>query len=253
MNLKLPVIIDLNPPSLPAYYEGNWVVVPLFFVPEGALDEETGELHRIKVTILDNSPLEPLDSRDGSEGFQNIANAVASSIVPWMMPQKILKELCRRFDIPIGWVTGIFPKFRKKLDGLRRKQRKETPLTHDKWKKFIPQLRSMSGTSALIAEIIWFLNNQLAEGGGFVTAEEMLRLKVHDVSPETNDSPSWIRCMRIGFTGASLIAHYLPSHLWSRLNKQIKPHTLFVFSDKKGAPLSANCIERHFKKSGQTN
>jgi len=252
MDAKLHVAIGSDPVFIPAYYGGHWIGVPLFFLPDGAFDAETGALHHIKVTILNDEIAKPLERRDSSLGWSHLIDSVSAFLVPWLVPIKELKELCKRYDIPIYWVTGIPRKFRKKPEGLRRLDRKCIQLSTEEWEKFIRHLRTISKTSALIAEIIWFLNTQLAEGGGFVTLESVLRLTTEDVSPEKKCKPNWIRLIRESFSCPLLIVHYLPDALWSRLCRQIRPHFLFVFSNKYGAPLLSNQIEKHFKTAGHS-
>jgi integrase len=251
MNTKLRVSIDFNPVILPAYYRGNWVGVPLFFLPDGALDAETGEIHRITVTIIEDPAPKPLERRNSSLGWDHLIGSITAFMIPWLVPPKELKELCKRFDIPMGWVIGVSRIFRKKSAGLRREDRKCTPLNLDEWEKFIRQLRKINKKSALIAEIIWFLNTELAEGGGFVTLESVLRLTIDDISPDGEDAPNWIRLTRESFGCPSLIAHYLPDHLWNQLCRQLKSHFLFVFSNKQGVPLLSDQIKKHFKRAGK--
>jgi hypothetical protein len=48
-----------------AYYKRRWVFVPLFYIPKDAYDEETGELYRMRVTLMEGQePLKPLKRRD---------------------------------------------------------------------------------------------------------------------------------------------------------------------------------------------
>ena len=233
---------------LPAYdsHQRHWVLVPLFHLPEGALDEETGQLRSFKVTILDGEPLGKLETRDSTPAMEKIARVIKACIIPRLWKEKSLKELCLRNDIPLAWVTDRFPRKKrgKGEDVNRREIRKNKPLLFSQFSKI---RRKLNKPTALILNILWYLNHSLEKGGGFITLEEILRLRIEAISPESEDGSNWIRLMRHGMTSTQLVVHFLPPRLWKTLCQQIHENSPFVFSNRYGAPLLPVQIEKDLK------
>lgn len=248
-----------------AYYKRGWVFVPLFYIPKDAYDEETGELYRMRVTLMEGQePLKPLKRRDSRQIKEEIASTICETILPWQLPIEEVKQLCLRNDIPFRWVVGNVgnskihqPDPEKDEEeseratlGYKRRKRKTSILNGKEFRQFLAALKPIHKPSALIAQILWFLNNSLVDGGGFLTLQEVIRLTVDDVAPEDEEA-NWIRFCRSSNKKSSMIVHYLPDYLWKELCKQAKPNSWYVFSNQMGGPLLAMQIEHYFAQAGK--
>jgi len=243
-----------------AYYKRRWVFVPLFYIPKDAYDEATGELYRMKVTLMEGQePLKPLKRRDSRQIKEEIASTIRETILPWQLPIEEVKQFCLRNDIPFRWVVGnvgnsmihqpTLENDEEESDQLipryKRRKRKTSILNGKEFRQFLAVLKSIHKPSALIAQILWFLNNSLVDGGGFLTLQEVIRLTVDDVAPH-NEEPNWVRFCRSTNKKSSMIVHYLPDYLWKELCKQAKPNSWYVFSNQLSGPLLAMQIEHYF-------
>lgn len=82
------------------YYRRRWVFVPLFYIPKDAYDEETGELYRMRVSLMEGQELlKPLKRRDSRQIKGEIASTIRETILPWQLPIEEVKQLCLRNDI----------------------------------------------------------------------------------------------------------------------------------------------------------
>ena len=64
-----------------AYYKRRWVFVPLFYIPKDAYDEATGELYRMRVTLMEGQePLKPLKRRDSRRIKEEIGQIQKSQV-----------------------------------------------------------------------------------------------------------------------------------------------------------------------------
>ncbi len=122
--MKLKIAIDPHTSFCLAYFWGRWVAVPLFF-PDETQDPQSGDLSQTRFIPENAEPIKPIETRSNDCACEAAASSVKESIVPWLMPRKELKELCKKNDIPFFWVTGICTrKSMVKNDGLRRENRK---------------------------------------------------------------------------------------------------------------------------------
>lgn len=244
-----------------AYYRRRWVFVPLFYIPKDAYDENTGELYRMRVTLMEGQePLKPLKRRDSRQIKEEIASTIRETILPWQVPIEEVKQLCVRNDIPFRWIVGKVgnsmmqqpapenneAESEQPIPGYKRRKRKTFILKGKEFRQFLVALKSIHKPSALIAQILWFLNNSLVDGGGFLTLQEVIRLTVDDVAPEDEEA-NWIRFCR----SSNMLVHYLPDYLWKELCKQARPNSWYVFSNQMGGPLLAMQIERYFAKASK--
>lgn len=230
-----------------AYYQRRWVDVPLFFVPERA-DKGT-HLAKFEFVPLDGTVIEPAPRRE-CPARGKIFASVRESIVPWLWSERSLKQLCKRNDIPLSWVTDRFPRKKYLTSGKtgRREERKNTPLTPKEFRKLRKELGKVSKQSRLIADILWFLNSRLAGLGGFVTLEEIVRMQIEDVDPDLGYGTGSICLFREKMNCSSMIAHFLPSRLWNPLCQQInEKKSMFVFANSDGGPLLVSKIDGHLK------
>lgn len=237
-----------------AYFRGSWVFVPMFYVPAEAVDDD-GCLHWFQFVPLDGKNIsKPLPRRSIEEASRYIEENTKKTILPWMLSKKGLKDLCANNNIPLGWVTNQFPRniSKNKTNGRssRRKKRKYSPLNEKDYIRFMRKLRKISKQSAVIAEILWFLNDRLSAGDDYITLEEVLRMQLQDVDPEDGVT-TCIRLLRDSPQGSHMVVHYLPEYIWTPLCQVIKNDSLFVFSSKNRGPLLPSDIVRHFKQAGK--
>ena len=129
----------------------------------------------------------------------------------------------------------------------RRTNPKIKPLTKKEFKRFIVQLQQLNQQYALIAEIIWFVNNEFLESGEFITLESVLKVTKHDIHPEVK----MIDFSREG----NLLSHFtsieLPADLFNRILENAKDNTPFVFSKKDGGLLKGEQVNNSFRKAGK--
>jgi len=234
-----------------AYYKRRWVRVPLFYAPAEAVTE-TGELAYFRFIPVDGQVLTPPPKREDTAFDKNWSEA-RETIVPWLLPEKVLKELCRRNDIHLPWVTGRTPqrKGNSSGDANRRENRKIRSLTSKEFRQIHKELIKIDKQSALIASILWFLNDSFEEAGMFITLEEVIRLRVQDVSPEQETGPDYIILKRTRGNRTQHVSHFLPLKLWRPLCQQINENSMFVFSNKTGGPLFAVQVDEHLKKAAK--
>ncbi|KKM02340.1 hypothetical protein LCGC14_1785420 [marine sediment metagenome] len=230
-----------------AYWKKRWVSVPFFYLPDDAVTE-TGELARFKFIPQDKQKIEPIAKRE-NKALEKVPELVKETIVPWLLSDKKLKQLCRKNDLPLAWVTDRFPQRTiKKLKGVNRLENRKYPsLKSNEFRQIRKQLNKLYPQVGLIVSILWYLNNILGKGGSFVTLEEILRLQVQDISPESEASSNWINLNRPG----QFVVHCLPTQLWKSLCRQINDNSMFVFSNKYGGPLLSTQIDGYIKKAAK--
>lgn len=236
-----------------AYYEGHWVYVPLFYVPENAIDDD-GLLYRFRVTPVDGQELSDPPLRRSCEDFNNYINStVMETILPDRLSEKNLKKLCFRNGIPIEWVSNKFKKELRSRDIKRapRKasQRKSPPMNAKEYKSFVRELDNINKTAKVIAEILWFINKSL-DGNDYITLEEVIRLEVINIDVDDRISKC-ISLFRSSPKGSHMVTHFLPDRIWNALNRQMRKGSLFAFSNKNRAPFFPGDIDRFFKKAGK--
>ena len=235
----------------PAYYEGQWVNVPMFYVPEEAINDD--RLSYFRFIPVDGQKLpDPPPKRSCEAAYAYINSNIKRTVLPWMLSQKKLKELCTRNDIPIAWVIERSKKNQDKFyqESGRRDQRKCSPIDNSEYKAFIKELGKLSATAKVIAEIQWFLNKKLYKGNDYVTLEEILRLDIEKIDVEDGFSRC-ITLFRSSQKSCHMVTHWLPNKIWKELNKQLNPDSLFAFSNKNRGPLLPGDIDRLFKKAGR--
>lgn len=82
-----------------AYYKRRWIFVPLFYIPKDAYDGATGELYRMRVTLMEGQePLKPLKRRYSRQIKEEIASTICEIILPWQLPIEEVKQLCISFS-----------------------------------------------------------------------------------------------------------------------------------------------------------
>jgi len=233
-----------------AYYKNCWVAVPLFYIPQEAIGED-GHLHSYSFVPLDGEELPKSSESLHKRKEFDIDHLVGETILPWRLSKKDLKKLCTDNDISEYWVTGHVRSFSNSALGLtRREKRKNLGLEKKDYKKFISKLRKLSEQSVVIAEILWFINRQLREGGSYITLAEVLRMRVRDVDPEDGIA-TCIRLKRTGQQNRHELFYSLPEYIWGSLCKLIKKDSVFVFSSKNLGPLLSGDVTEHFKKAGK--
>ncbi len=232
-----------------AYWEKRWVAVPFFHVPEDAINE-SGDLMRFKVTPLEGHIIESPPRRE-NRALETMV--VSESIVPRLWSEKALKQLCKRNDLPLAWVTDGFPrkKCRTSGDANRREDRKIKSLTPKEFRSIRRELDKLNKQAALIINILWFLNQSLGKGGGFVTLAEVVRLKADDISPENNDGSNWIQLIRTRGDRTHMVVHCLPPRLWKSLCSQIDETSPFVFSSRDEGPFLPGQIDSYLKRAAE--
>ncbi|NGX43633.1 MAG: hypothetical protein K940chlam7_01932 [Chlamydiae bacterium] len=237
-----------------AYYGGRWVYVPMRYVPEEAVGED-GRLRKFRFIPVDGQALpEPKPGRDENRAYMRIASSVKETILPERLSDSEIKKLCTKNDIPLGWVTNRFQrkdvKEKTTLEPCRRSKRKITSLGKKSYKKFIKQLKSISKQSGVIAEILWFLNCELEKEDDYITLEEVLRLRIHDVDPDDGIS-TCITLSRSTSSGCHLVGYYLPESIWRSLCKEIRLDCLYVFSNDNGIPILPGSVNKGFQLAGE--
>ena len=229
--------------------------MPLLHIPECAITNE-GDLVFYRFIPLDNPPIiDPLPVRI-SKALKNYPPLAARTIVPNLWPKTALERLCKVYDIPLFWVTGHCSSIKNAAtaNATRRKMRKNRSLTSKEFRRLRKALKKIDEQSALIISILWFLNTRLEAGGGFITLEEVLRLKVWDISQRDECRPPTISLTRHQGRRTHLVSHFLPPALWRPLYRQVKEKREFVFSKVDNEPLFPgqvdSCIIKAAKNAG---
>lgn len=260
------------PPCVLAYCrKKRWVYLPMFYVPKEVFNESTGYLQYFKFTyVTREDPSEPLKKRSSEVIREEISASVTETILPWALSNQEINELCLQNDIPFRWVANPFEIHmpqncaidmddKNSIEPARSTPIKPTKkcitrkidtLSGRNFRLFLKQLRNINRQSALIAQIMWFLNNQLKQYGGFLTLQEVVRLTIDDIDLEDEVSQC-VRFSRSTKKCTKMIFYNLPNYIWKELCKQIHPRTWYVFSNKYGGPLLPMQIERYFAKAGK--
>ncbi len=173
-------------------------------------------------------------------------------------------------------------------DDLIDKDRKEyeeklVPLSIEEWEKFIASLRQLNQRDAMIAELL-----QLANGSVFAWLsdeflEEIKRkrqqsykdLKLSCLKKRRRDKPAkgtplvslkmilempieyvsfdekWLRFDRDYLGGIVAQCYPFPSHIFTELEKIMRPNTEFVFTTIEGAPVAENQLKRSCKRASE--
>ncbi len=239
-------------PLVPVFYKARYAFLPLISVPEVARGDD-GMLHRHKFKIDGEEHLSTKKTK-AEEQEGRICQSVKDIIDPRILSDKDVKSICSKNNIPLGWVTDRFAQKPKpktiREDSGRREVRKSAGLSLEQYRKFRDQLRKIDRQTAIIAEVLWFLNRQIGRDGTFVTLEELLHLKLQDLSSE-EEGTKVITLYRCNPYQTHLIGHYLPDHLWRRMCEQIGNMTVFVFSTSTGGPVPSSHITKQFKKASK--
>ena len=231
-----------------AYWKKRWVAVPLFHCPEDAVTE-TGELAHFKITALDGHKIESSIVKRENKGLEKASESIKETIAPYLLSDRDVKQLCWQNDIPLGWVTNRFPsKTPHSSKGINRLENRKFPsLTSKEFRGIRKELKKINQQIVVIVNLLWYFNNILGKVGDFVTLEEILRLQVQDISPESEDGSNWINLNRSGHC----LIHCLPIQLWRSLCNQINDNSVFVFSNKNGGPLLSVQIDKYIKKAAK--
>jgi integrase len=230
-----------------AYFNRQYVNVPLVHLPEDAITNE-GDIAFFRFVPVDNPPkVDPLPMRE-SKAAKKYPAIAKVTIDPEELSDEDLKQLCKRNDIPLAWVTNRFSKKVNRSSGSSRRleKRKITTITQDEFRKIIRELKKLNRQSAVIIEILWFFNSRLEEAGEYVTLEEILRVMVQDFSPEEEVRPAQI-CLKRHGKSSRIISHHVPEELGRSISKQIKRDSMFVFSNRHGGPLLTVKVDSELK------
>ncbi len=171
-------------------------------------------------------------------------------IDPQKMSEKELRALCKTNGISYYWVTGKRQsKKGVKVNNTPRKavEREDVPLSTDEYEKFIIQLAMIDKTSALIADILWYLNERLRDSGAFVTLEQVLRVRYWEVCRDKK----MLNLFRSTFGRFEMVSIELPKGIYNRILRLINDNSIFVFANRKGGPLSPKLIASHFELAGE--
>ena len=233
-----------------AYWKKRWVWVPFFYRPDDFMTE-SDKLARLKFISRDWQKNDPLAKRE-NKALVKISNVANETIVPWLWSEKDLKQLCNENDLPLAWVTDRYPwKIHQVNEGInRRVNRKSRSVSPKEYRLIRKELIKFNKQAAIVIGILWYLNNSLGKGGGFVTLEEVVRMQVHDISPDQPDSFHCISLFRSG-ARSHLVGHSLPPRLWKSLCRQINDISPFVFSTRYGGPLNSVQIDTYLKKAAK--
>lgn len=197
-----------------AYWKKRWLGVPLLLELYKNVEED-GTMPKYKLIPLDGSTIEPSPRREClfSQKVQ-----IAEVINPTAWNDKDLKALCCLNDIPTEWVTNRFPRevYNRQNEPHRQKTRSRRVLINDEYRKVQKELIQLNSQAALVARILWFFNRSIGRGGGFITLEELLRLRVTDVSLGPPYDSGTITVHRDSY-GSHMAAHFLPPQLWNEL------------------------------------
>lgn len=230
-----------------AYFKGRWVRLAL--LPKTHNESE----YTIEPNQEVDQSLKPSSGRNCKEAYEYIISNAKEMIFPERLSDKDLKELCYRNDIPLNWVTNRFVNGIKESSGGRKQQfktkRKCPPISSKDYNIFIDELNKINKTAGLIAEILYFINKSFG-GYTYITLEEILRLKTSGVDFDDKFSKC-ISTLRLTSKESHLVSHYLPDKLWDELKNQIRPDSIYIFSNKNRGPLLAGDIDRLFKKAGK--
>lgn len=208
-----------------AYYKGKWIYVPVPHAP-------TTQMKQVAEKQLRSDLL-----------------SEAKIIDPKEMSTRELRALCKTNGISYYWVTGKTESMGKiKVYNAPRKavERENVPLSPDEFEKFITQLTAINKISGLIADILWSLNEQLQDTGAFVTLEEVLRLKCWEVCRHKK----MLILLRSAHGRDEMVSLELPKGIFNKVLSLINDNSIFVFSNRKGGPLSHRRITSHFQLAG---
>jgi len=141
----------------------------------------------------------------------------------------------------------------KKTINHRNKKRKYRSLSGSTFRLFLKHLKNIHKASAVVAEILWFLNKSIHQIGNFITLEEILRLQVQNIAL-VQEKSKWICLYRLcsKHSHSTITVHYLPDYLWKRLCQLINSDSPFVFSNRNGGPILSVQIDKLFKKAGKS-
>lgn len=109
-----------------AYWKKRWVAMPLFLLPPEARKPD-GRCMQFEFVPTDGQTIEPLPQRENN-ALEKVS--VSEIIVPWLWSESALKQLCRRNDIPLAWVTDRFPRknMRRTKASIGENAEKSSPL-----------------------------------------------------------------------------------------------------------------------------
>ena len=247
-----------NPPCVLAYYKRRWVAVPLAHVPKSAI-KDNGTIVTHEFIYLDEKTGEPLPQqpkpspRRENGASDKIWVSVKEKIIPEKWSEKDLRQLCRNNDIHLPWVTDRFPEKPHRSSGNpnRRKERKVRSLTSKEFNQLRKEVRKSSEPIAVVISILWFLNTWMKKAGIFVTLEEILRMRIGDVFLDEECASHCIQLSRRRMNRSQLVSHWLPSRLWKAVCRQINENSMFIFSNRNGAPLLPVQVDSHLRNAAK--
>jgi hypothetical protein len=246
---------------VPAFIKGQWRYLMMLHVPNEAFEDQS--LHQIKINTIDSevAELRRNEYRDCEVIFDQIDSLITEIINPKTLSAKEIREICDLNDIPESWVRIENQSKRRGISKSNRIKRRlghhpdNQPLIKQEYRSFYKVLKRICSVSALIAEILWYFNSQLAPGDAYITLEELLRIKLYDVAAESSLPFTWLSVKCRTERGIHMVQFPLPYDLWERLNghilKQMQKQHIFVFSTKSGGPLHSKHVLEKFKQAGK--
>lgn len=139
----------------------------------------------------------------------------------------------------------------KKIDkgkyrNTRRTNIKKRPLIQSEYELFIRELRKINQRDALIAEILWYMNNELLEVGRHITLESVLRVNTDDIRLDSNIVDFW----RYNNAKTILTGICMPDDLFNKILELAEDKISFIFCKKDGGPLKPEQVLKSFKQAG---
>lgn len=230
-----------------AYSKGQWVYVPLFFIPPEAVSCNGYNKYSFELIEGEIESI-PTLKRDCHEAICKIRSLITATIIPWNMKKSELRDIASHFDIPLYWMTGIICKGREKpreKDELPSK-RKFHELSPSQFPKLLRALNKVNIKTAVAVQIYRDLNMLLGKSNGYITFEEVLRLKLSDI-PLGEEYGQAISLSRGGERSPQMSCLYLRDPIWNQLVKIIESDRLYVFSTSNYTPMSIQQVDNDLK------
>lgn len=167
------------------HYKGRWVWIPLLHVPEEA-KTPNGFKHFSFTPQNSEESIEPIEKSlskwSCDLAYKKIKDSICETIHPEQLNDKEVKKLALSNDLPLSWLTSRFPaRCYASHNARRNKFRKHKAISSANFFKLIYALEKIHLKLAVALEIVWYHNDLLGEGGGYVTLEEVLRAKLSDL------------------------------------------------------------------------
>jgi transposase len=222
-----------------AYHKGQWVKVPLPYLP----------IKEVKDQTLPNSA----SSQNYGPAYNHLIPNTTETISSKQLSQTELEEVCKNNNIPCGWATNQYKKHNSKKAQKQHPSKREnayTSLTNADYAIFIKKLKRINKVDAAIAQILWHLNGKLAMDNDFINREEILRISPQDIDL-SDEMFTTITLIRSDSRNDHLISYELPWSIRKSLCQLIKNGHWYVFSNKNGGPLLSQNIARSFEEAGK--